>query len=475
MIQPQETINSLILDAAEKFGMFPKDSRVLVAVSGGPDSVCLVHALNSLKNDLSIEPAVAHFNHNTRNGGSDEDEAFVKELADSIGLDFFAGNMRDFRDAIPESGSPEAVWRAARHGFLSRTASENGFHRIALGHNSGDRVETVLMRLIRGTSPTGICGMGHCDPPLVRPLLDASRTEIMNYCESLKLEYRTDPSNNDTAYLRNRVRHRLIPFLEKEFNPKAASNISRFSSLLERDFEFLDELARLAAADALISRDSDRICLSLPALDMLPDALLSRVLRDSALRILGTGGWRLDHRHIDAMLELVKSPGAGKELSLPVMLRLIKKYESVEILLMNRDAEIENDPRAVFRFSPARGEVFIPREFGITLECDLIDPVPEIAANTDVFTAYFDADTLGGELSLRFRKDGDSFHPLGAAGTKKLKDFFIDSRLDRDMRDGVPLLVARDQIAWVIGHRIDHRFRVTRDTAKVLKISVRTP
>lgn len=451
--------------------MFPSAGcRVLAAVSGGADSVCMLNALSGLASALKISVVVAHYNHSTRGEESDADERFVKGMSEEMGLDFIGGRLDPAAMESAATGSREADLREMRRAFLTRAARVKSASRIALAHNADDQAETSLMRLLRGSSPSGVAAMRPVSGLFVRPLLYCSRTEIESFCEESGLSFRTDSSNADTRHTRNRMRLTLLPLIESEFNPRARENIVKFADLLRDDIDLLEMIAGAAAADALIERAPGRVSYRRDALAGLPEPLLRRVLRNSASAVLGGLAWRIENSHIEAMTRSCLSTGTGTEIALPGGARMLKKYDSVELVSgAEESGEQVVIPRA---FKAVPGTVALP-EFGIELELREMSPAPRMAANDNPFTAYLDADALGDKLVARRREPGDVFQPLGMKREKKLSDFFIDAKVDRAERESAALLAAAGGIAWVVGHRISHRFRVGGHTTRVMRISAR--
>jgi tRNA(Ile)-lysidine synthase len=466
-----------VLGVHRQHGLFPSGGgRILVAVSGGPDSICLLHVLYRLKNEFGFEPVVAHLNHGTRGAESDGDAAFVEKLSRKLDLDYIDGKLDPdeiHRAHSASTGSAEADWREARYRFLIKAAEDRNASRIALGHNADDQIETVLIRLIRGTSPSGIKGMEFVSPPMIRPLLGVTRAEIEEYCRENNLIFRSDATNYDTIHSRNRIRLELIPLLENEYNPKVRESILRFAELLCEDIELLESLADTALADAMISRTGNKIVFNRYSLGDLPLPILSRLLRNAALSLLGPSAWRLDHSHVAAMTDSCLSKETGKIVTLPEGLRLFKKYDAVMMSIAADSADEGGEDAGPLQSTISISDRTTPIfDFSIKIEMETIEPCKELTENTDSYTAYLDRDLLGNILSIRYYLKGDSFFPLGTAGSKKLSDFFTDEKIDRDLRSKIPLLLSGNDIVWIIGKRIDNRFRVTVATKKVLKINV---
>ncbi len=476
MVDPTGQILERALDLHRRRGLFPEGGRIIAGVSGGADSSCMLHVLLTLREQLLFDVVVAHLNHGVRGAESDADAAFVESIAKKYGVEFISDKLTQKDMQYARRRSPEAAWRELRCKFLHDAARAKKAARVALGHNADDQAETILLRLIRGSSPTGILGMDSIYGMVIRPLLTTTRKEIEQYCEIHKLEFRNDSSNNDLRFPRNRVRHKLIPFLSEEFNPRARENIFRFSDMLRADIDFVETMADAALAEAMIVRTEEKIVLRSESLS-LQTPLLTRVLRNAALRLLGTDGWRLDASHIEAMSNIVKTPGAGKVAVLPCSIRMVKKYETIEIWRQTVVETKDVDENELIESAVLIHEgVSVPEGFPVEFEMSLIDNDGEtdIFKNSDLNTAFFDRSKLGESLIVRYWEKGDTFQPLGMNGAKKLSDFFIDGQIDRSARSKVPLLLNGNDIIWVVGHRSSHQFRVTEETKTILKISAKT-
>jgi tRNA(Ile)-lysidine synthase len=332
------------------------------------------------------------------------------------------------------TGAPtEDAARQARLNFFEAVASRTGIHKLALAHTADDQAETFLLRLLRGAGVTGLVGIleqrqlgSLC---ILRPLLKVRRDEVVEYLKSRQLTWRKDASNADRQFLRNRIRHELLPLLEREYNPRIRDVLLRTAELLRDEDELLTKLAEAVEMETLWNQ---------------PVALQRRVLR----LWLGEG---LDFEHVEAVRQL--APGA--EAMLPGGLIV---YREDDTLRKASRSELE---RVTGRWPlNLAGETAV-RELGVRL---VVGSEGE----------RFDADALGTGSFLRTWENGDRFQPLGMTGEKKLQDFFVDEKIPRHSRGRVPLLCAADgRIAWVVGHRIAEPFKVTEQTRRVLRIGVR--
>lgn len=304
------------------------NDRILAALSGGPDSVALVRVLLALKDKLGFSLGAAHLNHNLRGEESLRDERFVREFARTSGLDLIV-ETRDIHSFSKEKKlSLEEAGRNARYEFFNRIADAGGYTRIATGHNWDDHVELVLMNLMRGAGPGGLKGMPAVrGTRFIRPLIQMSKAEILAFLESENQPFVLDSSNLDQAFLRNRVRHRLIPFLETEFNPDIKAGLNRISSILALEDDYMEIRAKEAYGNVLTQSEPNGIVLSASGIDDLHPALAGRVLR-KGLQQVKQDLRRVTHTHIRDILDLVRHPGnGGKSLDLPGQIRVYKKQD----------------------------------------------------------------------------------------------------------------------------------------------------
>lgn len=441
-------------------------ARLLVAVSGGPDSLALLHALHCLGDSHGLRLHVGHVDHGLR-PSSGEDAAFVRQTAQSLGLACTVASVDVPRRR--DGGFSEGAARTARYRALAGIAARDDSAAIALGHTLDDQAETALLHAVRGAGLTGLRAMtpvsnlrvaGGATVRLFRPLLAVRRTATLAYCASVGLTPVHDASNDDTRIPRNLLRLEVMPLLER-LNPRAVEALGRMAEAAGGALDFMD-----AALDAvwpeLAVESQGAVGLDRVRLAALHPALRGHaVLRAHRAAAETDGG--MEASHVGAALRLATGP-AGKELMLPGGVRV----EAAHDALVFRAAGGSEGAR------PLAGEhpLTVP---GVTVaggwrvEASVV-PRPESLASP-AHSAFLDADALGGPLCLRGRRPGDRFQPLGMAeGSKKLQDYFVDAHVPRRERDGVPLLVAPGGVAWVVGHGIAHWARVTPDTARMLRL-----
>lgn len=467
-----DSLLSKVRETIERHHLLDAGDCVLVAVSGGADSCALLLALLEFRDELHLTLHVAHLNHGLR-VNADGDAEFVQSLAARFELPCTAG-ARDVAalrppppPALPHRGggrrlSLEHAARIARYEFLEATADEVGAQKIAVGHTADDQVETVLLHLIRGSGARGLAGMPVRRRRIVRPLLSASHQECIELCRLHDVDYRTDETNADTRFVRNAVRHRVLPLL-RELNPAVDEAVLRAASILSEEDEFLESLT--AKAVATFGHEwPGRLSLLREAILSRPPAMQRRLLRAAMARMRPDLA-EIELRHIDEVLRAVVSrEHAGW--TLPGGLRI--RLDGEHLHLQKEPAVPEG-----FSFTPRTlsipGVVDLP-ELGTRLEAALLNPceMPCVRLN-DTRVGYLDAGDRR-SLTVRMPQPGDRFQPLGMSGTKKLHDFFVDCKVPRAERARIPVVIAGTDIAWVAGWRIDERFKVTDNTKSVLTL-----
>jgi len=467
------SLYSDVLKVVRRHELLDGVRTAVVGVSGGPDSVCLLDllALMADRGDISVRVLAAHLNHGLRGAESDEDERFVRELAARKGVPL-AAERRDVNAARSSGGgSIEEVARRERYSFLASVAREAGAEAVAVGHNAGDQVETVLHRLVRGAGINGIRGMAPAraiesgsDVRLIRPLLQSRRSEILGHLAERGLPFREDSSNRDPAFMRNRIRNELLPLLESGYNPAFGEALLRLSRYAADTYRLLSDLA-----DAEAGRCVRGGAIDAERFGSVPDALRPLVI-DRAVASVTPDAAQFDARHYEAVIGLVLDGRTGSRVDLPGGLAAVRSGDVVTFAKRPSGAP----PAPVAVPLPVPGEADAG---GFTVTATVLD---RGAFDFDAFmrtkTRYdevMDAGAAGGPLVLRSRRDGDAFRPLGAGGRKKVGDFLTDLKLPAEERDRVLVVAGGDGLLWVVGHRIDERAKVTPETKKVLVLGAR--
>lgn len=450
-----------VKDTIKRHGMLKKGDTVLVAVSGGVDSTVLLHTLNVLKEEFSLNIVVCHLNHNLRGRESERDFNFVKKLASDIGTAFVGKRLEKGGLKIKGVSVQEAA-RASRYEFLEEAARRHKASRVALGHTLDDQAETVLMRLVKGSSLAGLAGIPPVRGLFIRPLIEVGRAEIEGYAKAHGIKYVLDSSNLTTKYLRNDVRLRLIPYLKKNYNPNVIDTLARLSDILRLDDDYLIEETAKIFPDIVVERRKNAIIMDRGILLGLPNAISARAFLKAA-EVLTVKSSLYSH-HIKSFFNVLESARPNYSIELMDGLWLLREYDRI----------------ILSTFPPAHAEPFyavlkVPgitpvREAGRSFKAAVLRKVPQF--DGDESTAYFDYDAVAGPITIRPMSPGDRMVPIGMKGRKKLKDIFIEKKVARPERARIPLLFAADEVIWAAGVKRSDLFKVSGSTKRVLKVDL---
>lgn len=419
---------------------------IVIALSGGPDSVAMLYSLYLLKEELGIRLVAVHLNHMFRGDNSDGDESYVIDLCKSLGID-----VRTFRTDVSllakeKSMSFEEAGRYERYRLFNEVMNEFAYNKIAVAQNSNDQAETVLMRMIRGTGITGLKGISYIrDDYIIRPILDVDRKIIEGFCEKHKLNPRVDHTNFEDVYFRNKVRLKLLPLLKDEFSVAINESLIRTSRLASDDDDYLN-LEANKAIDTLFELNEDEYFIDVDRFNELHISIKRRIVRNLVLRVTG----KLNDLSFGLTSELLIMFDRKTHGSMILWNDVEFKVSYSKIIVKKSNCKKHN-----WKFSYdvyERGNVDI--------------------SSKDTNSVYLDFDAVVGEIYLRYRKNGDKFSPIGLSGSKKLKDYFIDKKIPKDKRDDIPLLCDNEGILWIAGQTIDNRAKVTNLTKKIVELKV---
>ena len=465
-----------------RHAMIKNDETVLVAVSGGADSLALLYGLHALRSQLNCHLHVVHLNHCLR-PDADADADFVQQHAAHLGVSCTIQRAEVLDLGKQWKLSVEAAARRARYQFFEEICKQTGATKVALGHHQDDTVETVLMNLIRGSGSTGMKGI----PPVrdfkfIRPLAGFTRQQIEAFLTSKGLVPRHDSTNTDIRYFRNRIRHELIPRLESDYNPNIRVGLSRTADVLGAESEYLDTVAQEAFETCRV-RDPDKVKALATSESVVLDrakflqfhiAVQRRVLRQSFFEMLEDTG-DLYFTHCETMLSLIKGDTPSAMLALPNGLRFRRVYQCLIFDVNTSPVETKHFayPLAV------PGKTFIAAlNTAIIAELGDIQSREVLTLPDGRFEAIFDYEKVRGALvdlpseafplTVRNRQQGDRFQPYGMQGTKKIKDFMIDVKVPRDERDRIPMLVCGDEILWIVGYTTSEPFKIHPSTRQCL-------
>jgi tRNA(Ile)-lysidine synthase len=460
---PPERLADRVLAFIRREKLWQPGERVLAAVSGGPDSVALLHLLAGWRREWGLELGIGHFDHGLRGRESGQDADFVAELAQSLGLPFHLG-----RGDVPELArraklSRQMAARRLRLEFLRQTCREQGYDKLALGHTADDQVELFFIRLLRGAGPEGLKGMWPATPEgIVRPLLAVGKATLLAWLEEQGLPYRRDPSNRSRAYLRNRIRLDLLPELQRRYNPRLPEAVWRTQALLQQEERLLAAETGRLLAQVGRAPAPEFYFLDLPRLLALEPGWRLRLLRAALGRVAGEQ--TLTAAQTTALLDLARGAKSGGLLSLG---EVRAARAGAELHFFRR---LPAPPAGATTLPPPEGAVETPEGWQWTLSCrphtggGLLPLGPQLAV--------MDRERLSFPLEVRYFQAGDRFWPLGAPGPKKLQDFLVDAKIPRWLRPYLPLVVSGGQIVWVAGLRPAEPVKASEASRILLTIEI---
>jgi tRNA(Ile)-lysidine synthase len=463
MLSPEKQTLRKVRETISRYEMIRQGQAVVVAVSGGPDSVCLLDILHELSDELKISLIVSHYDHGLRPAEDESETVFVRELARDLHLPFMTGKAPP--SLRGKSASIEERARNARYRFLEKVRVKHGAQRIALGHNLNDQAETVIMRLLRGSGPSGLTGIPpRRDSTIIRPLIEVERLEIETYLKARRLNYVTDSSNLKTDYLRNKIRLELMPLLEQH-QPRFVHLLGQTADILREEDAYLERIG-----EAWLSREAElepdnAFQIPISSFLKLPAALRRRVVRQIIGKVKRDLR-RITWDHVESILRLAHSEKPQASIHLPGKLNVKRSYDH---LIVSAGQGRKSRPFSHTIHAPG---VYRIKEIGRTISVGELKNRKDMDFRVSPYIAFLDADKVQYPLKVRSFKPGDRFVPFGMTGHKKLKDFFVDLKVPMEQRRSTPVLCCGDTIVWVCGLRIDDRFKVTANTKRVMKVVV---
>lgn len=452
-----------VLKTIEKYNLLENGDRVVVALSGGPDSTALLAVLVTIARQMDLTLIVAHFNHGLRGRESNADEKFSRDLAKKMGLFFCSGKMdkKNNKKGI----SPEDFYRRQRYNFLDKVAKDNRAQKIALGHNLQDQAETVLLNLLRGSGLEGLKGfLPKRDGKFIRPLMETSRQEIISFLGKAGISYCQDSSNKNMMHLRNQIRGELIPYLKEKYNPKIEENLARMAEILRMEDEFIQKQVAEALRSPFVQSSQNRVLLKIDFLNKLSPAIRLRLFK-TILEDLSPKKNGITFLHVKSMDDLTKKSESGKKVVLPVKIEARREYDN--LILERKTARFKQVKYEYSMNIP--GAVYI-KEKNLTVKAKVIKKRNVDLGSKNII--YLDWDKVKRPVFIRNRRDGDWFQPLGMTGRQKIKDYFIDHKIPVHERDKIMLLVDKLSVICIENMHLNDRVKITSETKNVLKLDI---
>ncbi|EMT38946.1 tRNA(Ile)-lysidine synthase [Thermoanaerobacter thermohydrosulfuricus] len=449
-----------VISTIKRYKMIEANDKIVMGVSGGPDSLCMLDILYNLKDLFNLKLYVVHVNHMIRGEEAKRDAQFVEDMCRKLKLPFFLFE-KDVKKIAKEMGySEEEAGRYVRYQAFEEVLREVKGNKIAVAHNKNDVVETVFLNLIRGSGMAGLIGIKPVNGNIIRPLIEIKREEIEKYLKEKGLKPVVDFTNYEDLYKRNKVRLKLIPFINETFEVDIIENIYRMAKIILEENDYLEKECEKIFNEACYF-NQEEIFADIKKLRAQHPAIQRRLVRLMYQKLKGDI-YGLEYIHVEDVLSLLDKPTSSK-IDLPFEIEALKSYNN---LIMRKVKEKEA--------KTFWAKLNIP---GITKICGVgqfktsvlgIEEIKKL--NIGKYTKFFDYDKIQEDVVVRNRQAGDIFSPLNLGGSKKLKEFFIDEKIPREIRDSIPLLAIDNEIVWVVGYRMSDKFKVDENTKNVLVI-----
>lgn len=450
----------------EKYHMLEHGDRVLVGVSGGADSVCLLLVLLELQKVYGLSIEAVHVEHGIRGEESKADAAFVRLLCETKGVAYKEYAVDAIAEAKHRGTTLEETARELRYAWFAREAGKWNATKIAIAHHREDNVETVLLHMSRGTGLRGLCGIPPVRDAIIRPLIDVSRNEIEAYLHERGQSYRTDGTNQDISYQRNYIRHEVIPVMNR-INDGVEEHIHSMTKIMEDALVYIREQGCEAAQNCVREADG-KVVICADTYGQLPKIIQAEVLRH-AMMLCVTSCKDVEQIHYQMIDELFAKQ-CGRSVNLPYGLRAVREYEGISI----RKATAFTEEAAEFSFSKKEieennGQVLRKGNLCVRLLTGqgFLEEIPE-----NKYTKWFDYDKIKDSVEVRTRHEGDYFVCDCTGNTQKIKKYFINEKIPADKRDRISLIAEGNHVIWVVGYRISNYYKVNADTTTVLEMTV---
>lgn len=461
--------------------MLQPHDRVVVAVSGGPDSVSLLHIMLALAEKFNITIYMAYLNHGLRGEESIKEQSFVKQLSEKLAVPITCKTI-DILDTKRRQGggmSIEELGRQERYQFLIEAAEKCDAQKIALGHHFNDQCETVMINLIRGSGVDGLKGILPVrDGKIIRPLINCTKKEILAYLDDVGLPFVRDLSNAEDIYLRNRIRHHLIPEITNNYNAGFERNLHQMADIMRVDNDYLLFSTNKALTEMRLDRFSRDYRIKISQFLSYHEAIQNRVIK-VILQSFSPSPGGVAYVHVKVFKDMILGDNLQASLNLPFGIEVKRNDDIISIRYRprktnNHERRNGEDKNVYFQYDnvPVPGNVDIA-EHGLTIHFSVIEGI-----NSDIYhlnvgkSAYMDYHHIAFPLTVRSLKPGDRIRPLGMKGTQKLKSLFINEKVPDHLRHKIPLLADAESVIWVAGMRLSERVKITNKTRKILKVEI---
>lgn len=446
-----------VINTINKYKMINPGDKVIVMISGGPDSVSMAHFLRERRNELSIDLSLLHINHQLRGKQSYDDQRFVEELAAKWNAELNVVTVDTSEYCSINNLSLEDGARRIRYEQASLRSNELGGAVIATAHTADDNAETFIMRALRGSGLTGLTGIPPVRGNIIRPFIETFRHNIIKYCSDHQLDYVIDATNLEPAFFRNKVRLQVSPKFDELF-PAWKENLLKTTDILRQDLEYMNNVSQSELQNAVSEQHRDLISLEIKKMNDIHPAVRRMVLRKAIEAIAGDLK-QIEFKHAELIIDKLSEKG-NFSLDLPGDLIAVREYDKLLIKRAERSGQVNETPLAI------GSQSHLP-EAGISFRMQLIKN-NELQYNKNI--AYLDQKKIEGQISVRQAKAGDRFNPLGVKGSKKLSDYFTDKKIPRRLREKALVVADSSKILWIVGFEISDLAKVDPDTDRILEI-----
>jgi len=435
--------------------LFGQHAKIVIAVSGGTDSMALTEVLLSLREKYSLELLIAHVNYGLRGAESDGDEAFVRQYAENTGLPVYVKKSDLRNNPLPGGGSVQEQARHIRYEYFSEVCTTAGFDLIATGHTASDNAETLLLNLIRGSGPEGLKGIPPKRGNIIRPLLKVSRVDIESFVKTERIPFREDSSNESGAYARNILRNEVIPLIETKIRKNVRNSLNRTSEIIRAVDRYVEEQAHSHREQVVETIHEKEFFIKKNDLRSLHPVIADYIIRDVIDRLCG----EIVSYDLTQRIRTLLDASSGSTVPLPSGYQADSESAGIRFY-----KNYETEP---FRVELTPGTGYQGKSF--TFKSTSISP-GDVSFSDNKNTEYVDADLIGSPMVLRYWQEGDRIQPLGMSSFKKVSDVFIDAKIPRAYKNRIPILETPDGIVWICGTQLDDRFKVTKNSQNVLKL-----
>lgn len=459
-------IQQKFYETINKHKMIHKGDKVIVAVSGGPDSMCLLHLFLTYREQLGIYLLVAHLDHMFRGEESQGDALFVQSFCARKGLTFISDRV-NVPGFIEKTGlSPEDAARRIRYDFFERAVLNYNAQKVALGHNRNDNEETVLMNILRGAGLEGLVGINPVQGKYIRPIIDVPRDAIQNYLHKNNIKYRTDRTNFTTDYFRNKLRLELIPLIKEKYSPNLGGSLRRLSDIARYDLQYIEFAVERAWSDS-VKVAKGVVSINITKFRKIHPSVRRHIIR-KAIDYLTGDVKDFEYKHTISLIDFIFNAKSGNIIDLPKGVLGQKDYENFVLYLKRRNKDVCDYVYVL----PLMGHLLI-KETDVEIRSCIKPRDTYKLVKSNPLIAQLDCDKIKGTLTVRNRRPGDKFVPLGCMYYKKLQDFFIDNKVPKRQRKMIPIVEDSEKIVWVGGMRIDERCKITEKTKNVLLLEMK--